>query len=486
MDAETSNELAWKYLQAGETNLALEHALRAHELKRNNLDFLNTLGVAYGETGQLDLAEATFRKVLKRKPGHLNALVNLAKSLEKQERLDEARPLYERALAIEPAFPRLATNLARIYSLRGETARAKGLLERSAKNIDPQDLAMALALYEADAGETDRALARLRAAVASHADWKLARSSLAHLLLSTAHWREGWTEYVRRRNLFDPRPTELPEPLAARLDGRSVLLRGEQGIGDVLFFLRFAPLLHRRGARLVLACERKLHPVVQRNAILDEVRDGDAVTGFDRAVWTGDLPALLESEETPPAWPLEVDAQAKQDAGARLAGLGPPPYLAVTWRAGTDTVRGREFGAERIALTKSAPPRELGAALRGWRGTTILLQRGARAQDGAEFAAGFGASCHDLSALGEDLRALLAVLSLVDEYVSVSNTNIHLLAGIGRSARVLVPFPPEWRWLRRDGRSPWFPDFPVYRQPASRDWSAPLAALRADLGGAVS
>src|SRR6185295_7383025 len=164
--------------------------------------------------------------------------------LEKQERLDEARPLYERALAIEPAFPRLATNLARIYSLRGETARAKGLLERSAKNIDPQDLAMALALYEADAGETDRALARLRAAVASHADWKLARSSLAHLLLATAHWREGWTEYVRR----------------------------------------FAPLLHRSGARLVLACERKLHPVVQRNAILDEVRDGDAVTGFDRAV----------------------------------------------------------------------------------------------------------------------------------------------------------------------------------------------------------
>ncbi len=215
MDAETSHQLAWKYLQAGETKLALEHALRAHELSRGNLDYLNTLGVAYGEAGQLDLAEATFRKALKRKPGFINALVNLAKSLEKQERLDEARPLYERALTIAPAFPRLATNLARIYSQRGETGRAKSLLERSAKNVDPQDLAMGLALYEADAGETERALARLRAAVADHPDWKLARSSLAHLLLSTAHWREGWTEYVRRRNLFEPRPTELPEPLAA-------------------------------------------------------------------------------------------------------------------------------------------------------------------------------------------------------------------------------------------------------------------------------
>src|SRR6185436_4664563 len=134
-----------------------------------------------------------------------------------------------------------------------------------------------------------------------HGDWKLARSALAHLLLSTAHWREGWIEYVRRRNMLDPRPSEVPPLLAKRFEGKSVLLRGEQGIGDVLFFLRFAPLLQRRGARLTLACERKLHPVVRRNAILDEVRDGDAVTGFDRAVWTGDLPALLATEETPPA-----------------------------------------------------------------------------------------------------------------------------------------------------------------------------------------
>jgi len=128
------------------------------------------------------------------------------------------------------------------------------------------------------------------------------------------------------------------------------------------------------------------------------------------------------------------------------------------------------------------PPKALGAAVRGWRGTALLLQRGARPEDAADFAAGFAAPFHDLSALGEDLRALLATLSLVDEYVSVSNTNIHLLAGTGGRARVLVPFPPEWRWMRREDRSPWFPDFPVYRQPVARDWSAPLAALRKDLG----
>jgi Flp pilus assembly protein TadD len=480
VDAETCNQLAWRYLQAGETQLALEHALRAHELKRGNPDFLNTLGVAYGEAGQLGLAEATFRKLLKRKPGFVDALVNLAKSLEKQERLEEARQLYARALAIEPSLPKLAANLARVHSQCGDIARARAVLE-SAKGIDPQDLALGLAQCDADAGDAERALAALRSALAAHPDWKLVRSALAHLLLSTGRWRDGWAEYVRRRNLLESAPTELPPPLEPSLEGRTNLLRGEQGIGDVLFFLRFAPLLHARGARLVLACERKLHPVVRPNEILAEVR-GEEGAGFDRAVWTGDLPAVLESEETPSGWRLQVDAQVRQEAQQRLAALGPPPYLAVTWRAGTDTARGREFGAERIALSKSLPPKALGAALRGWRGTTILLQRGARPQDTAEFAAAFSGPFHDLSALGEDLRAMLAVLSLVDEYVGVSNTNMHLLAGIGRAARVLVPFPPEWRWLRREGRSPWFPDFPVYRQPVSRDWSAPLAALRKDLG----
>ncbi|HEY3073657.1 MAG TPA: glycosyltransferase, partial [Burkholderiales bacterium] len=86
-----------------------------------------------------------------------------------------------------------------------------------------------------------------------------------------------------------------------------------------------------------------------------------------------------------------------------------------------------------------------------------------------------------LSFLGNDLAALLAVLAELDEYATVSNTNVHLLAGLGRSARVLVPYPAEWRWMRRDGSSPWFPNFPVYRQTQSRDWAAALAALRKDL-----
>jgi len=101
----------------------------------------------------------------------------------------------------------------------------------------------------------------------------------------------------------------------------------------------------------------------------------------------------------------------------------------------------------------------------------------------AEFeamSAAVGAPVHDLGLADEDLQGIAAVLEALDDYVTVSNTNVHILAGLNRRARVLVSHPPYWRWMR-EGPTVWFPDFALYRQPASRDWSEPLARLRADL-----
>jgi len=464
------NALAWTYLQSGQNDLALDAAQRAHEANRNNLDYLNTLGVAYGEAGDLERAESSFRKALKRKPVFLDALINLAKTLEKQERFAEAIPLYERALALDETFPKLATNLANLYRQRGDAKRARQLLERLARHIDPQDLALALAACDYELAGIGAAIDRLSAAVKHHPEWAAATSALAHACLADARWRDGWHHYLARHG---GKAAALP----ARLENERILLRGEQGIGDVLFFLRFAPLLEARGAKLVLACAKRLHGVLKN---IEKIES--EAPGFDRQLWLGDLPVHLDCNEAPPAWPLSVPDEARRAARERLVALGPGPYLAVTWRAGTDIARGREFGAERMSLTKALPPEELANAVRGWKGTTVLLQRGGRAGEVERFTTALGAQCHDLSALGDDLPALLAVLAEIDEYATVSNTNVHLLAGLGRSARVLIPYPAEWRWMRREGRSPWFPDFPVYRQSQSRHWTGALSALRADLG----
>ena len=71
----------------------------------------------------------------------------------------------------------------------------------------------------------------------------------------------------------------------------------------------------------------------------------------------------------------------------------------------------------------------------------------------------------------------------VVEYIGVSNTNMHLAACAGRTARVLVPAPAEWRWMRNRASSPWFPGFSIYRQTLQGDWGPAFSALESDLGG---
>jgi hypothetical protein len=88
---------------------------------------------------------------------------------------------------------------------------------------------------------------------------------------------------------------------------------------------------------------------------------------------------------------------------------------------------------------------------------------------------------HDFTDLNDDLEDMLALLTLIEEYVGVSNTNMHLRAAAGRTARVLVPRPAEWRWLNAGRASPWFPGFALYRQSLQGDWRAAFAALERDL-----
>ena len=113
----------------------------------------------------------------------------------------------------------------------------------------------------------------------------------------------------------------------------------------------------------------------------------------------------------------------------------------------------------------------------------VLLQRAPDAGEKEAFHEGLGRRTLDLSKVNEDLEDALALLSLLDEYVCVSNTNVHLTATLpSKTARVLVGMPSEWRWGLRQAASPWFPDFPVYRQSDDRSWDEALRKLARDLG----
>src|SRR5262249_53876183 len=109
------------------------------------------------------------------------------------------------------------------------------------------------------------------------------------------------------------------------------------------------------------------------------------------------------------------------------------------------------------------------------------VQRQPKEGELARFANCLGQPLHDFTNCNNDLEEMLALLSLLDDYIGVSNTNTHLCAGIGKVQHVLLPRPPEWRWMKEGANSPWFPGFALYRQHGDGDWSAALQTLTAAL-----
>jgi hypothetical protein len=112
----------------------------------------------------------------------------------------------------------------------------------------------------------------------------------------------------------------------------------------------------------------------------------------------------------------------------------------------------------------------LGRRLRERRATWISVQRLPAPGERESLAEALGAPVHDASYANDDLEEILALICAVDDYVGVSNTNVHLRAGAGAPMHVLVPHPPEWRWGLAGERSPWFPMATVERQLPDGRW----------------
>jgi Flp pilus assembly protein TadD len=483
---EAWNLLSVVAVRSGLPKVAVDRAKQALALDRRNPVYCNNLGIAHGELGELADAEAAFRRALTLQPAYPQAMYNLGKVLHKQGRLPDSQRAYERAygMAADLDGGNLRCNLAQIYQLQGRPDRALALL-RESPSVPDEAFASTYASCLAEIEGTSAAISWSSAMLAGRPDWTNLRFERGVRYLGQGDWRNGWSDYAFRSGIpsagrLDPRTAALP----ASLHQARVLVRAEQGLGDTLFFLRFVMPLRARGARVWLHCPSALLSLLRGGGAVDELIDqnsGFPPHLFDHVVWAGDLPALLNVNAPQPVLALRSDGDARARVEAKLKACGPGPYLGLTWRAGTDVVRGAEYGRRGNVLSKEVPLRPLVAAVSSWPGTLLALQRGVRGGEIDEAGAVAGRLVHDFSALNDDLTEMTAALDVVDEYVTVSNTNVHMRAGVGKRARVLVPCPAEWRWMDAGERSPWFRDMPIYRQPISRDWSEPLAALQRDL-----
>ena len=472
----------------------------------SHLNYANALA----ETGDTDKAERHFRRALQIAPAHPAALRGLADLLVRTDRPDSALRLFERLDACIPDDPATLNAIGALRAGAGDDAGAETAL-RAAHALDPSNAGIAgnlanvlaclyrcdeaLALYETalDAapdepdtlanmanvcrrrGDAERAAALYERALRFDPDHVEANAGLANCLLARGNFAAGWRRYLRRDSVRLAEASLLREKLPADLTGRRLTVIADQGLGDEIFFLRFAAELRARGAAVAYRPEPRLAPLLARAAIVDEILPPDAARADGETIAVGDLPFLLGTDDDmrpPPSISIPTDPTNEQALRTRLEAFGPPPWVGVTWRAGT-------ANRQRL-LFKEAPAEMLAAALPA-AATVVAVQRGAATGEIDDFARRLGRPVLDLSGANDDLEDLLALSGLLDTYVAVSNTMVHLRAARGRTSRVLVPVPAEFRWMSSGAESPWFPGCPVYRQSADGGWAAAFARLKNDL-----
>jgi Flp pilus assembly protein TadD len=469
------------------------------------------LGAVLHAQSQFAAAESVYRECIRAQPDWVPVRLNLISVLIDDGRFDQAVQECRALIASAPRVAEAHRFLGAALSLQGRLADAVRA-HRAAADLAPNDAVNQRSLGGslAELGQLHPALRILARADALEPGALALQQLLSMIYLSHGLFADGWSAYRSRPaylRLTEKWPdTAFAQSLPDALAGKHVLIRREQGLGDELFFLRWLPLLKARGAHVTVYASAKIADMIRRTGIADDVRPDTALppAGVDLQMLCGDLPHALHCCPSSPLqlrpataalrdFPISIGAWYPEPAPSlriaalpvaldqvreQLQRLGPPPYLGITWRAGT--AAREQLGADWV-LSKEVPLTALGRALRQAPGTLIALQRNPSPGEIDALAAACERRVGDCTGLNENLEQMLALLSVLDNYVGVSNTNMHLRAAAGRAACVLVPNPAEWRWLHSGRRSPWFPAFSIYRQSLHGDWAPALDALGRDL-----
>jgi tetratricopeptide (TPR) repeat protein len=399
---------------------------------------LNNLGLAYRGLEQHEEAVQAFRRATEMRWDYAPAWSNLATTLMKLGRPEAALHAGGTALRVAP----LDTPVHRLADVTNEVGRALLALGR------PEEaLATCRRFLKRYPGETS-------------VIWNM---SLCLLLLG--QFEEGWRAYEHRFDVpeHDRRPEGAIVLDPGEVAGRRVLILSEQGRGDMLQFIRYAPLLAERGAVVVVQAYADLVPLL---AAMPGVA---AVVGSDEPRPDADLVTSVMS--LPLAFgihPANVPYLRVPPDRKRL-GPGTQPRIGLAWSGSPHSRERSAMPVETLAPLLALPGFEF-----------HCLQKDITDADRAWL----DATRPPIVFHGENLADFADTAALIDQMeviVSIDTAVAHLAGALAKPVRLLLPFNPDWRWMlgRRD--SPWYPTARLFRQPAAGAWTQVVQAVIADL-----
>jgi tetratricopeptide (TPR) repeat protein len=385
------------------------------------------------------------------KPASPEICNNIGAALLKLRRYEETLPWFDRALALLPGSVTVllskATMLARLLRL---------------------DEALAVC-------------AQAKAIAPGNADVVFL---LSELQLLTGDFETGWVgreaRWKTRATLGYPKLTQPMWLGDGPVEGKTILVFADEGLGDAIQFARYIPMLAGRGARVLLWVDDPLLSLLSGlDGVFRFLRSSDPLPDFDLHCPIGSLPLAfrtrLESIPTDVYLPRPAEARVQAWESRLQQRLGPRSKLRVglAW-SGNPTHW--DDANRSLRLQKLAPLLDLDVAF-------VSLQKDPRPDDRAQLEK---TDIVDLTEHLTDLAETAALMSCLDLVISVDTSVAHLASALGRPTWILLPQRPDCRWLLGRDDSPWYGSVRLFRQDERRDYAPVIARVRKALQARLS
>ena len=420
-------------------------ATRLHAVEEADKMFRK--GVEFYDRGQTDLACDCYRQVLRLNPSHAEACNNLGIIYHRRGDIEHAKKAFQQALQIDSALPQSYINLGNLFQ-------------------DQCDLQNALKQYDF-ALNLDQESAH-------------ARYARATALLAMGRFDLGWKEYEWRWKLpgAERRVTPFVQPRwdgRQDISGKSVLLFEEQGFGDTIQFVRYAPLVAARGARVTLACRRELRSLIQTMEGVDTVvAEGEALPEIDYQIPLLSLPLAFDTtlETIPAQIPYFFPDQGRIDQWrARLGSREGKLRVGLAW-AGNPKFAGdkeRTCSIDKLSDLVESPDCVF-----------YSLQKG-NAAETADRLEITGQKLADYTSELNNFHDTAALIQALDLVITVDTVVAHLAGALAKPVWVMLPFSADWRWMTDGETTPWYPTMRLFRQSSPGEWHEVVQNLKRTL-----
>ncbi|MCU7495311.1 MAG: tetratricopeptide repeat protein [Ignavibacteria bacterium] len=486
LEADTSNLHALSLMgsvcfRLKEFNEALDAYNRLFEQNIRTDNILFNAGLCYQSLKNSQKAAELYKSALEVNPNCLEALNNLALLSSSIGKHAEAKALLEKAIGVDENYLNARINLCTVNADLNLFEITISDCESILKSAEAKEDSSIRALAYGNAGyayfrsgNNKEAIKYFDLAIAENPLHQNAHFNKGLALMLQGDLKEGLEEYEWRKLREEwavNRRVLKPLKKGVNLEGKTVLVFGEQGLGDVIQFSRFIPQLKKMNCRIILECEKPLWKILRHVEGIDQFveRNFSSPPGvpYDYEVFLISLLLYLDTrlEEIPAPSKISIS----------------PEYRA-RWSDVIEKFKGLKVGIVWAGNPKHNNDRNRSCRLKDFEelfkleGVTFFsLQKEDRKGELPEFKS----SVVDLNQYGlNDFEDTAAVISCLDLVITVDTAVAHLAGSLGKAVWILVTYVPDWRWMFDRSDSPWYPSARIFRQKSIGNWKSAFEEVR--------